>query len=126
MGKFSGVCDLYDHIMMKHHRTKSGSDKKEDLEKASGRLEAYHVKNVFDLAGNKVEWISAADWDNRGRLVVGCNDNINDPEGFPASVMYGGLYFPGFDKYVCTTRVALYVKSAKTDALTALTNPNVD
>lgn len=35
MGKFSGAADLYDHIMMRHLRTKSGSDKKEDLEKES-------------------------------------------------------------------------------------------
>lgn len=35
-GRFSGKADLYDTIMMQHFRTKSGSDKKEDLEKANG------------------------------------------------------------------------------------------
>ena len=35
MSRWSGKCDLYDTIMMLHHRTKDGSDKKEDLDKAS-------------------------------------------------------------------------------------------
>ena len=36
MSMFSGKCDLADTIMMQHFRTKSGSDKKEDLEKTNG------------------------------------------------------------------------------------------
>ena len=35
MSLFSGKCDLYDDIMIQHFRTKSGSDKKEDLDKAN-------------------------------------------------------------------------------------------
>ena len=35
MSRFSGKCDLYDHMCMEKHRTKDGSDKKEDLEKAT-------------------------------------------------------------------------------------------
>ena len=35
MSRFSGKCDLFDHMCMEKHRTKDGSDKKEDLEKAS-------------------------------------------------------------------------------------------
>lgn len=34
MSVFSGKCDLCDHIMMYKHRTKEGSDRPEDLEKA--------------------------------------------------------------------------------------------
>lgn len=34
MSTLTGKCDLYDHISMMKHRTKDGSDKKEDLEKA--------------------------------------------------------------------------------------------
>ena len=35
MSIYSGKCDLADHLSMMKHRTKDGSDKKEDLEKAS-------------------------------------------------------------------------------------------
>lgn len=35
MSVFSGKCDLFDLISMMKHRTKDGSDEKEDLEKAS-------------------------------------------------------------------------------------------
>ena len=34
MSRFSGKCDLCDHVMMYKHRTKEGSDRPEDLEKA--------------------------------------------------------------------------------------------
>lgn len=34
MSQFSGKCDLFDHIVMEKLRTKEGSDKKEDTEKA--------------------------------------------------------------------------------------------
>ena len=34
MSVFSGKCDLCDHVMMYKHRTKEGSDRPEDLEKA--------------------------------------------------------------------------------------------
>lgn len=47
MSKFSGKCDLYDHISMLKYRTKEGSDKKEDLDKAqvyySDELECFNI-----------------------------------------------------------------------------------
>lgn len=47
MSKYSGKCDLFDHIMMEKHRTKDGSDKKEDLEKAhvlySDEMECFKI-----------------------------------------------------------------------------------
>jgi len=47
MSRFSGKCDLYDHIMMYKHRTAEGSDKKEDLEKArvlySDEMECFKI-----------------------------------------------------------------------------------
>ena len=47
MSKFSGRCDLCDHIMMEKHRTQDGSDKKEDLEKAyvlySDEMECFKI-----------------------------------------------------------------------------------
>lgn len=47
MSVFSGRCDLADHILMMKHRTKDGSDKKEDLEKArvlySDEMECFEI-----------------------------------------------------------------------------------
>lgn len=47
MSKFSGKCDLFDHIMMLKHRTKDGSDKKEDLDKVhvyySDEMECFEI-----------------------------------------------------------------------------------
>ena len=47
MSIYSGKCDLADHIFMLKHRTKDGSDKKEDLEKArvfySDELECFNI-----------------------------------------------------------------------------------
>lgn len=47
MSIFSGKCDLFDHIMTEKHRTKEGSDKKEDLDKArvlySDELECFNI-----------------------------------------------------------------------------------
>lgn len=47
MSILTGKCDLYDHISMQKHRTKDGSDKKEDLEQArvyySDIMECFNV-----------------------------------------------------------------------------------
>lgn len=47
MSEFSGKCDLFNHIMSYKHRTKEGSDKKEDLEKArvlySDEMECFKI-----------------------------------------------------------------------------------
>ena len=47
MSRFSGKCDLADHISFMKHRTKDGSDKKEDLEKAhvlySDEMECFKI-----------------------------------------------------------------------------------
>jgi len=47
MSKFSGKCDLYDHMMMEKHRTADGSDDPEEIKKAhvlySDELECFEI-----------------------------------------------------------------------------------
>lgn len=76
MSRFSGKCDLYDHVMMYKHRTKEGSCEKEDLEKShvlySDEMECFKIfmeRTGGILHQHKHLYV---DWQNQDFIAAKC------------------------------------------------------
>ena len=89
----------------------------------SGSNDNYAANKIFDLAGNLWEWTSEAYYtDYRVHRGGFC---IYDGSRYPAAYRYYDvLPYNAYNGY--SSRPTLFVKSAKTDALTALTEPISD
>jgi len=78
MSHYSGKCDLADHISMLKHRTKDGSDKKEDLDKArvlySDEMECFKIfkeRTGGVIHQHKVIEVTPWNYDEVNRLTNG-------------------------------------------------------